>query len=252
MPGASLAEKPRRRPGRPTLSNEELLDKALDLFLDQGFERTSIDAITASAGMAKRTVYARYGDKTSLFKAALKRAIDEWIVPVDRLREAETDDLEESLLSISHILVANIMSPAGLRLYRLTNSESGRMPEIGAYNVKLGTEPTLAYLADLFQRHLGRNGCGFPEADDAAKAFLNLVVGGPANAAAWGVTLSPDEVEHQLRYCVRLFLHGIIPQRREGPEAGSVAALHEEKRQLDRLLAETIDRLAASRTRLVK
>lgn len=249
MPGESLAEKPRRRPGRPTLSNEELLDKALDLFLEQGFERTSIDAITASAGMAKRTVYARYGDKTSLFKAALKRAIDEWIVPVERLREAETGDLEECLLAISHILVANIMSPAGLRLLRLTNSESGRMPEIGAYNLKLGTEPTLAYLADLFDRHLGRNGAGFPAGEDAAMAFLNLVVGGPSNAAAWGVSLSPDEVEQQLRYSVRLFLHGIVPERRSNADAGATE-LQNEKRRLDALLAKTMGQLAESRERL--
>ena len=60
-----------RRPGRPTLSDAQLLDIALDLFLENGFERTSIDAITAAAGMAKRTVYARYGDKETLFKAAL-------------------------------------------------------------------------------------------------------------------------------------------------------------------------------------
>lgn len=251
-PGDSSAQKPRRRPGRPTLSNEELLDRALDLFLEQGFERTSIDAITAAAGMAKRTVYARYGDKTSLFKAALRRAIDEWIVPVDRLRAAETADLEESLLAISHILVANIMSPAGLRLYRLTNSESGRMPEIGAYNLKLGTEPTLAYLADLFHRHLGCNGGGFPEADDAAMAFLNLVVGGPANAAAWGVSLTGDEVEHQLRYSVRLFLHGILPQRQRASETSPVAALDEEQRRFDKLLAETMEGLAEARTRLKK
>ena len=71
----------RQGPGRPTLSNEELLDKAVDLFLEKGFERTTIDAITASAGMAKRTVYLRYGDKTALFKAALQRAIEDWIVP---------------------------------------------------------------------------------------------------------------------------------------------------------------------------
>ena len=248
--GNAAGNPPRRRPGRPTLSNEELLDKALDLFLEQGFERTSIDAITAAAGMAKRTVYARYGDKTSLFKAALKRAIDEWIVPVERLREAETSDLEDSLLAIGQILVANIMSPAGLRLLRLTNAESGRMPDIGAYNVKLGTEPTLAYLADLFRRHLGRNGGGFPEAEDAAMAFLNLVVGGPANTAAWGVNLTPDEVDHQLRYSVRLFLHGIVPQRKAGPEAGSRAEIEEEKRQLDDLLAETIGRLTEARERL--
>src|SRR5438067_6045932 len=83
-----------RGPGRPTLSNEELLDKALDIFLEKGFERTSIDAITAAAGMAKRTVYLRYGDKTALFKAALERAIDEWIVPIESLQAAESEDLE--------------------------------------------------------------------------------------------------------------------------------------------------------------
>jgi AcrR family transcriptional regulator len=241
---------PRRKPGRPTLSNEALLDKALDLFLEQGFERTSIDAITAAAGMAKRTVYARYGDKTTLFKAALKRAIEEWIVPVERLREAEVDGLEDTLLAIGQILIANIMSPAGLRLLRLTNSESGRMPEIGAYNLKLGTEPTLAYLADLFDRHLGRGGAGFPEGEDAAMAYLNLVVGGPSNAAAWGVNLTPAEVDHQLRYSVKLFLHGIVPQRKVASAGGAAAGVDEEKRQLDKLLTETMGRLAELRDRL--
>ena len=74
---AQTAKRNRRGPGRPTLSNEELLDTALDLFLENGFERTSIEAICSAAGMAKRTVYARYGDKTSLFQAAINRAIDD-------------------------------------------------------------------------------------------------------------------------------------------------------------------------------
>ncbi|MFA7585013.1 MAG: TetR/AcrR family transcriptional regulator, partial [Novosphingobium sp.] len=174
----------KRRPGRPSLSNEELLDKALDLFLEQGFEGTSIEAITAAAGMAKRTVYARYGDKTTLFRAALKRAIEEWIVPVERLRAAEVDDFEESLLAIGQLLVANMMSPSGQRLLRLTNAVSGRMPDIGAFNVKFGTGPTITYLAELFQRHMGGDRVGPGDAEQAAEAFLNLVVGGPSNAAA--------------------------------------------------------------------
>src|SRR5580704_13171607 len=112
--------KQRQGPGRPTLSNEELLDKAVDLFLEKGFERTTIDAITASAGMAKRTVYLRYGDKTALFKAALQRAIEDWIVPVEQLRAAESDDVEDTLLRVGQILMENLMSPAGLRLLRIT------------------------------------------------------------------------------------------------------------------------------------
>jgi TetR/AcrR family transcriptional regulator, mexJK operon transcriptional repressor len=197
-----------RRPGRPTLSDEQLLDIALDLFLENGFERTSIDAITAAAGMAKRTVYARYVDKVALFKAALTRAIENWIVPVDRLRMAESDDLEKTLLRIGQLLLANILSPGGLRLLRLSNAVSGHMPEIAAYNTQIGTEPTLAYLADLFRRRLLPADAPEPEADEAALAFLHLVVGGPASTAAYGIELEDEARDRHTRYCVRLFLHG--------------------------------------------
>ncbi|MEJ5977841.1 TetR/AcrR family transcriptional regulator [Novosphingobium sp. PS1R-30] len=205
-----------RRPGRPTLSDEQLLDIALDLFLEHGFERTSIDAITAAAGMAKRTVYARYADKEALFKAALARAIDEWMVPVARLRAAEVDDLEKALLAIAQMLLTNILSPAGLRLLRLSNAVSVSMPEIAAANTRMGTEPTLDYLADLFRRRLLPADAPAPEAQEAALAFLHLVVGGPASTAAWGVAFDDDSIDRHTRYCVRLFLHGALPVQDRG------------------------------------
>jgi len=230
------AESGKRRPGRPTLSNEELLDAALDLFLERGFERTSIEAICAAAGMAKRTVYARYGDKATLFKAALTRAIEDWIVPIERLRELESDDLEQTLLGIGQALVTNVLSPAGLRLLRLTNAESVHMPEIAIYNVTRGTEPTLAYLTELFRRRLGRDGNGVATAEEVANAFLALVVGGVASNAAWGMIMTAAAIERHTAYSVRLFLYGLLP-------AGNGAA-EEENRRLKKLLAETAETLA--------
>ncbi|MGE3689875.1 MAG: TetR/AcrR family transcriptional regulator [Novosphingobium sp.] len=231
----------RRRPGRPSLSNEELLDVALDLFLELGFERTSIDAICAQAGMAKRTVYARYGDKQALFRAALTRAIEEWIVPVERLQAAETGDLESSLLAIGEILLANIMSPAGLRLLRLTNAESGRSPDVGATNVQQGTEPTILFLAGLFQRRLGA-GLGQIEAREAAEGFLHLVTG-PAIDAAWGVTRDEAALARHIEASVRLFLHGLLGGRGD-------QVLEAENRRLKALLAETAAALDGVRGRL--
>ena len=212
---ASKKRNVHRSPGRPTREqaerrNHELLDRALDLFLAQGFERTSIEAITAAVGMAKRTVYARYGDKETLFRAALQRAIDDWIVPLDRLKAAESDDIEATLLDVGRILVANVLSPAGLRLLRITNAESVRMPEIGDYTVRHGTAPTIAFLIDLFNRRLPGRFASEADASAIAYAFLNLVVGGPANIMAWGVKLTPEEVETQTRHSVHLFLHGIL------------------------------------------
>jgi TetR/AcrR family transcriptional regulator, mexJK operon transcriptional repressor len=214
----------RRGPGRPTLTDEELLDKALDLFLEHGFERTTIDAITASAGMAKRTVYLRYNDKAALFKAALRRAIEEWIVPIERLRAVETEDLQTTLLAIGQVLVSNIMTAAGLRLMRITNAESARMPEIGVYTYQNGTARTIAYLADLFRRRVDLP-VGLEDPEEAAIAFMYLVVSGPPTMTAWGMTLDQDAIDRHTRYCVHLFLHGLLPRELGTmPAAGGSAA----------------------------
>ena len=264
--GAEIsAGKARRSPGRTTLSqtkqrNLELLDKALDLFLENGFERTTIDAIAASVGMAKRTVYLRYGNKTGLFKASLQRAIEEWIVPVERLRAAETADAEETLLRIGQILVANIMSPAGLRLMRITNAESGRMPEIGAFTNEQGTAPTLAYLTDLIRRRIRPEGIEIADPKEAAMAFLYLVVGGPASMTAWGVVLDEITIDKHTRYCVHLFLHGLLhPVRRQNANLQQVdetsqvrcelTILEQENRRLKLLWAEAMLELATLKDR---
>lgn len=270
-PARAAPARPRTRPGRQTVDqarqrNQELLEIALDLFLEKGFERTTIDAITAAAGMAKRTVYLRYQDKTALFKASLQRAIEDWIVPVERLRAAETDDLEDSLLRIGQILVENIMSPAGLRLMRITNAESGRLPEIGVYAYQQGTDRTIAYLADLFRRRIPP-GVEIIDPEEAALGFLYLVVGGPASATAWGMVLEKSQIDKHTEDCVRLFLRGLLP-RDQGtalpatpPRAGQpstdagtsasdvhkVKRLEEENRRLKLLLAESMLNLAALR-----
>jgi TetR/AcrR family transcriptional repressor of mexJK operon len=69
----------RRGAGRPTSEQAEarhgeLLDAALDLFLEHGFELTTIEMIAARINMTKRTVYARYPDKASRYRAADRSA----------------------------------------------------------------------------------------------------------------------------------------------------------------------------------
>ena len=240
------ANSSRRRPRRPSLSKEQLLDKALDIFFENGYERTSIETITATAGIAKRTVYLRYGDKKTLFKEALQRAIEQWIVPIERLQEAERDNLEDTLLAIGQILVDNVLSSAGLRLLRLTNAESAHMPEIGEYSVRQGSDRTIAYLASLF-RQFDHDGTHIPEAEDAAEAFLHLVVGGPANAAAWGVVRDREAINRRVRFSVRLFLHGLFSQS----SVDAVTALKDDYLQLKKIVARTVSQLDLARACLV-
>ena len=205
-----------RRRGRPRRdaadrSGDELLAHALEHFLEKGFEGTTINAITASLGMSKQTVYARYGDKLTLFKAVLQRAIDQWLVPLERLPELESEDIEETLVDVARLIVSTLMSPAGLQLIRITNAESFRMPEIGAYTYQRGLNQIGRYLSDLFRRRVFADADPLPDLDDLATTFLNLM-SGPARVSAWGLEGEGMDLERFCRQRVGLFLHGVMPK----------------------------------------
>jgi TetR/AcrR family transcriptional repressor of mexJK operon len=217
--GAAARRKTARTGGRRSRSAteqryQELLDGALDLFVEKGFDGATVDAISAHVGIAKRTVYARYKDKAALFKAALEQAIERWVIPIDVLRAVETDDCEETLFTIARVLAHSAMSPAGFRLVRITNAESYRLPEIGVFAMERATDRMLDYLADLFQRHQ-REGhltiLGDPRA--AAMAFFLLVGSSVTLPATWGKTLNRADVEERVRYSVRLLLEGMRPRQ---------------------------------------
>ena len=65
-----------------------LLDVATTLFMERGFDGTSIDAVAEAAGISKPTVYARYRDKRDLFAAVLLGRIRDWLAPLSAAAEA--------------------------------------------------------------------------------------------------------------------------------------------------------------------
>jgi len=60
--------------GRPRAFDEEnALDRALDVFLRQGYEGASLTDLTAAMGINPPSLYACFGSKEGLFRAALDR-----------------------------------------------------------------------------------------------------------------------------------------------------------------------------------
>src|SRR6187549_592747 len=62
------AKRERRKEARPG----ELLDAALDLFVEKGFAATRAEEVAARAGVSKGTLYLYYPSKEELFKAVVR------------------------------------------------------------------------------------------------------------------------------------------------------------------------------------
>ena len=208
----------RPRAGRPTREqaearHAELLDHALDHFLDKGFEMATIEAIAADVGMTKRTVYARYPDKASLFRAAVNRAIARFALPEERIRATEVPgDLAQTLTNIAMLRIDLVSTPQGLKLQRIIQTESYRFPEIFTDSYDIGSFPTIKFLAKVLRRE---NEAGTIAIDDtiaAANAFVSMVVTGPVKYILAAMPLPPEDLAERIAFGVNLFLNGVRPR----------------------------------------
>lgn len=72
---------------------EAILSAARELFLRDGFDRTSMDAISSAANVSKRTVYDYFGDKAHLLGAVLEAAAE---ATLNTLRETLDHHLSDT------------------------------------------------------------------------------------------------------------------------------------------------------------
>ena len=84
---------------RPAPAREKLLDAAGQLFYASGTTATGIDAITAAAGVAKKSLYNNFASKDELVLAYLETRHAEWLDLYSR-RLAQASAPEQRVLAV--------------------------------------------------------------------------------------------------------------------------------------------------------
>ena len=110
-------EKSRRR--------DQILDTAIELTGQQGFERTTMDEIAEKAELSKGTLYLYYKDKSSLYQAIKKRALQS--LHQDFLTVLQQDKpgamlVKEMISSFLDMIQKNITFTKAIMLYRGSES----------------------------------------------------------------------------------------------------------------------------------
>jgi TetR/AcrR family transcriptional regulator, mexJK operon transcriptional repressor len=121
-------------PGRRRRSEGKraaVLDAAETLFLAEGYERTSVDAIAAWAGVSKRTVYDHYADKATIFLRVLERVSDALVTTVRAAIEEELSpgrDVREALTAFGHRIVSRTFASSDYLAFRRLTAQRPAAP----------------------------------------------------------------------------------------------------------------------------
>lgn len=103
-------------PGRPRKFDKDLaLDIAMKVFMQKGYEATSITDITAGLGINRPSVYAAFGNKEALFTQALGRYIQGPIAYLGEVLSEKTsrEVVRQLLMKSVDLIVSSAEQPRG-------------------------------------------------------------------------------------------------------------------------------------------
>jgi AcrR family transcriptional regulator len=191
------------------LLRERILKAATDLFLDEGYGSTTIEAVAARAGISKRTFYDRFDDKSVLFAAVVHRIIEQ-IRPPAAVPLLAGADLPGVLRRLAGLILRAALSPQGIALHRLITAESLRFPQLAlAVENDGGKEEATGLIGGLLARELPGAKVSLKNRTFAAEQFIHMVATVPQRRAmGYGTPMTAAELEAWASDVVTLFLDG--------------------------------------------
>jgi TetR/AcrR family transcriptional regulator, mexJK operon transcriptional repressor len=193
---------------------EAIAQAALRLFLRDGYERTSVDAIAAEAGVSKRTIYNRYGDKETLFLSVLRDTAATMLATFARIAEAhlgEVDDVERDLAAFLREAALTVTAaPQRIAIARLIMAEAPYFPVL--LREEMGTQS----MHGIMTGHLARLGeagrLAITDPSEAAEHLIALTLGQINSRTMFGAVRLPDaEIDRILTSGVAAFVRAYRP-----------------------------------------
>lgn len=146
------AKRERRKEARPG----ELLDAALDLFVEKGFAGTRAEEVAARAGVSKGTLFLYFQSKEELFKAVVRENISGRFKEWNEEFEAFEGTAAEMLAYCMNVWWERVGATRASGITKLMMSEAGNFPEIAAFYQQEVIQPGQALIRRIMQRGIDR------------------------------------------------------------------------------------------------
>jgi TetR/AcrR family transcriptional repressor of mexJK operon len=186
-----------------------IMQAAQRLFLAQGYD-VSLDAIAASAGVSKQTIYNLFGSKEDLFVATCEDT-------VDRLTSALVDppaDLQprDVLSQFGRTFLEFLLDEGAIRFKRILIPLAEQYPRLTAQYYRFGPGQSRKRLADYLAMETRRGRLAVPDTLLAAEQFSGMLIGHAQICALLAIPeQAPVDVELRVTSAVTAFLRAYAP-----------------------------------------
>ncbi|MFD8613348.1 TetR/AcrR family transcriptional regulator [Streptomyces sp. NPDC059631] len=200
---------------------EAITSAATELFLDRGYDGTSLARIAEAAGVSKSTLFKQFPTKAALFEAIVAES---WQRDAgDTAARPQAGDLRSGLTAIGHRYADLIGQPRMASLFRIVIAELPRFPELGRMQFQLGKLPYFASVQHYLESEHEAGNADVPDAESAANQFLGMI----ANYVLWprmlltGWDPTASDIHNAVEEAVRTMLARYTP----GPPSDPKSAL---------------------------
>ncbi|MFQ6226266.1 TetR/AcrR family transcriptional regulator [Nocardia sp. NPDC002869] len=149
-----------------------ILDAATGLFLESGYDRTSLAQVARNAGVSKATLFKQFPTKAELFEATVLAAGD---LPASELVDPPTGDFRAGLVALGTVYGELLSRPRMEDLIRTLIAESHRFPELRERTFDFGTLPVLAALGRYLRAEAAAGTARVDDPDTTAAQFLGMI-----------------------------------------------------------------------------
>lgn len=143
-----------------------IINAARHVFLANGFDGASMDAIALKANVSKRTVYNRFASKEILFVAAIDETCRR-ILPVDASSLEETMAPRQLLEHMAQTFLRGVLEPEAIALRRIATFEAERKPTLGVAYLEHGPKFLVKTCAPMLARAAAKAGLTIKDPETA-------------------------------------------------------------------------------------
>jgi len=202
--------------GRPkdTAKHEGIVRAANTLFMKNGYELTSMEAVAKKADVSKLTIYSHFSNKSELFKAVIRSRCDTLAMP-ESLMTLAHEPVEKALLQLGLNFVTLIFRPDSIRLHCIMQAEAARHPKIVQIFFEAGPKRVREAFSKLLQAWNDEKQLAIPDVAKATDQFFSLLKGEMLMKIILlrMPTPSANELKTHVRATVDFFLAAYQPKK---------------------------------------